>query len=753
MRELAKQRKWVEIIRALSDPTSAALTPEQAGDYKDALSIAIRDTVLEVRDFLSRTHAREAALALLKGGADFNLGQSQILKDMATDGNFKLVTAIANAIATQKKTAAISKEQQTSLASDLKTALSIATNSSSENKEAEEAALALIAADADPGDYPKEHYTTLIEAARLSRLALVKAIVEKKKASAISKEAKAALAKELGVALIENSIMLTKRTDTVPTRIETINYLIEQGADLKTEASRIIKYSSAPHQSILHYAAYTNDLALINILLEHGTQLKTNSKGDTPLGVASRANSWEAFERLLTFDQIFEKNKDEAGNILCELIPALNKTIKEGHLILTVRQNPVITEKIITAIDKLLTAKPNLKIIRGNTALHLAAEVNDLGVVERLLAAGADPYQTNYLEQAAFELSSNWQVIELLLVTKPTTSWLPSAGFSSASSKLSYTKVLLRMLSVPVPQENKFDVLRVAEKLISKGASIQDMSREVGAIFHDHATALHAAVSANNLTLINFLISKNPTAVNVENSYNKAPVVIAAEMGHWDTVKILMKLSSKDTLASLLIFLAEKSFSLEVQEIVNKAIAAGVNFSYQNQYKITPLAQAILSKNKELFQILLTHSNQDIRTDALFRALKEMLDHPLSRRFYAFGADDKKDIEIEENKIIEACEQLIQAGVDTNAYFKISFLNRLTLLHLAVEIYQPKLVYALLKAGANPIAKDERGHVPFVKVRGSYKDRNSRETRAILEPAQEVALAQGSIKEKIKARQ
>ncbi|HYF98076.1 MAG TPA: hypothetical protein VD770_03770, partial [Coxiellaceae bacterium] len=578
--EEAAKNRFCQLAIAITNKKKAAVTDLKA---QAALAQELGEALnnLFYRFSPINEEAKEAALTFIEAGADLKYirerGYGSILVKAAKKQGFDLLATIVS----KEKAAAVTPAEQNALENELGAALYEVVHYSSEV--AQKAAFELIKAGANLDyDYPK--HSLLKPLLEHGSSELIKTVLTKKKTTANSNEAKATLSKLLGIALI--NYVERGGTDNIP-------LLIEYGADVNASDQND---DTALHRAVNKEFFGQDDLKALELLLARGanTTIK-NREGNTPIMTAAKLGAWKAVERLLALC----KDNTEKTQILFEAIKQSHKDESTPPS----SYDKESMEKARLMIDRVLGSGVNLKVVDflGCTALHLAAEANNFELVNTLLAAGVDPHQKNHLKQTALDLSSNWQIIELLLAVKPTTSWIPSV--SSAISKLDYAKVLLRMLSTPVPRENEADVLRVTEKLIAKGASLKnlideyDLTDDYFNYFHgnryrlikSYPTALHAAAAAGNVTLINFLLSKNPAAANaarkidrltVDAPLYKTPVVIAAEMGHWDAVKILMKWSSKDTLASLLIFLAEKAFSPEVQEIANEAITAGANLSY-----------------------------------------------------------------------------------------------------------------------------------------------------------------------------
>jgi ankyrin repeat protein len=146
----------------------------------------------------------------------------------------------------------------------------------------------------------------------------------------------------------------------------------------------------------LHLAASKGDVTLINALLKAGAQVNARGFDDmTPLHYAAKANSEEACRLLL------ENGADRNALNGLSQPPAKLARAWVAHVIQSFIPKfsgagelfDAIAAKDITRVKSLISANPpllNAQNDRGLTALLLAAQKNDLALMQLLLEAGAD---------------------------------------------------------------------------------------------------------------------------------------------------------------------------------------------------------------------------------------------------------------------------------------------------------------------------------------------------------------------------
>src|SRR5215831_8339693 len=247
---------------------------------------------------------------------------------------------------------------------------------------------------------------------------------------------------------------------------------------------------------------------------------------------------------------------------------------------------------------------------------------------------------------------------------------------------------------------------------------------------------LYSAIRANDLSQIKALLDEG-ISVNAEGPDGITPLMVAAETGSQDAMKILIDhkadVDSKNTFGSTALMLsvtdAKKvrllldhgadvnvaarsgrtalivaSFANPSAEVVRMLLAKGANVAVMDQRKVTPLNAATFSNDTATVQLLL-EASADVNTADTFIGLTPLIN--------ASG-----------NRNLEAVKLLLAKGANVNAVSKTEDLPKIqtgtvefggwTPLLMAVPFGPPEIITTLMDAGAKVNVQDYRGFSPLM---------------------------------------
>jgi ankyrin repeat protein len=239
------------------------------------------------------------------------------------------------------------------------------------------------------------------------------------------------------------------------------------------------------------------------------------------------------------------------------------------------------------------------------------------------------------------------------------------------------------------------DKIEIAMLLIQKGN------------FHPSSTALpeslFRAIEKDMLDLVDIILRKDESLVDIESGSDRTPLSLAAENGSEAIVKLLLEaganMESKNTYDQTPLYLA----ALHGREaVVRLLLEAGANMESKNTYERTPLYHAALNGHEVVVKLLL-EAGANLESKDINQHTPLILAAKRGRE--------------------AAVKLLLQAG--TNLESK-DILDQTALSHAAWSGHTA-VIRLLLKAGANPESKDvddrtplflaaERGHEAAVKL-------------------------------------
>ncbi len=197
-------------------------------------------------------------------------------------------------------------------------------------------------------------------------------------------------------------------------------------------------------------------------------------------------------------------------------------------------------------------APSNARAAGGNTPLHYACEMGNIGCVIELLAAGANPHQANNDGMTALHLASTYgrTSVVAFLLAQPNIQVDPiehscnatPLHMASIMGQVEAVKLLVaknaqidaRNNDNATPlflacQEGYPEIVRF---LFENGASLEAPLRDGG-------TPLHVAASNGHLTVVQLLVSKGATIRTMKNN-GATPWYAASQNGHEEVIKFFI---------------------------------------------------------------------------------------------------------------------------------------------------------------------------------------------------------------------
>ena len=168
---------------------------------------------------------------------------------------------------------------------------------------------------------------------------------------------------------------------------DVVSTLLSTGANKNTREAR-------QDWTLVHLAAFTNNVELINILRRHRCDLNALDRdGRTPLHVAAMLGHENAFTQLLDTESIFIGDDDGNTPLHCSANSGSLKMVVSllGHIGLINRQNSAI-----------------------QTALHIASARNHKAIVTKLQHAGADIHKQDATGATALHYAAKHNALDAL---------------------------------------------------------------------------------------------------------------------------------------------------------------------------------------------------------------------------------------------------------------------------------------------------------------------------------------------------
>ena len=437
----------------------------------------------------------------------------------------------------------------------------------------------------------------------------------------------------------------------------------------------------------LHWAAYREDLAAVDLLLEAGADVSVaNGLGATPLWVAAVDGSAAVVERLL-----------RAG-------ADPNVTLPEGETPLMTAARSGSVESVSLLLSS--GADPNAREPRRNqTALMWAAAQGHTAVVRALLDAGAD-------------IDARSKVRQRLLFTSRRQGNQYAQGVEVA--KGGYTPLLFAA---------RHGHVAVAGELLTHGADVNDTAPDGG-------SALLVAVHSGHVGLVEHLLEAGADPNARDAGY--APLHAAVLRGEIEMVRALLAEGADPNVR------LEKGTPLRragMDWAIRPQFVTATPFWLAARYKEPAIMQSLADAGADPLLGTLPHA-VPVKARAggvgppraeggfespLLAAVRGQ--HDRERRFHLDGRFE--DRELEERLALEAVALAIDLGADIEAVDS----GGNTVMHSAASINVIPLVRLLAERGADLEAKNKSGRTPLDAAKAAQERRARRSDTVELGPS------------------
>ena len=363
---------------------------------------------------------------------------------------------------------------------------------------------------------------------------------------------------------------------------EFIKLLIEKGADINTTDEK--------GNTALHLATQNNDLELTKFLIQKGADVNAkDSSKNPPLHYAAMKDN-------IAFMQLLIENGADVNISLEELrhIQYIDEptrfrvAIKTQSLLLWVMKMKGGDQLAKLIIEK--GADINTTDEKGNTALHLATQNNDLELTKFLIQKGADVNAKDSSKNPPLHyaaMKDNIAFMQLLIEN--------GADVNISLEELRHIQYIDGPTRFRVAIKTQSLLLwvmkmkggdQLAKLIIEKGADVKTTKDK------DGETPLHCAVAFNSSELVELLLKKG-AYINAKNHKGKTPLSYAIFNKNTELIKLLLENGAeahvKDIYGNTPI---QKTLKGNFSEEINNLILDHTDFS------IIPY-QAIQSLSKE----------------------------------------------------------------------------------------------------------------------------------------------------------
>ena len=357
------------------------------------------------------------------------------------------------------------------------------------------------------------------------------------------------------------------------------------------------------------------------------------------------------------------------------------------------------------------------------TVLHLMCILGDIEMVEKCLAAGADPKKRDCFGMYPFHLAIVWDHLRLLQNLQPV---MRAFGQSVHTPENSTGLPPVHMAAV-------FNRPRILAWLLEQGADADDKDDFAG-------LPLHKAAYVGSLQCVRLLVEKR-AFVKAEDIDGNTALLLAMMEGHWDVADFLLTnnvtRATWDTVnlagENCLLFAVQRSNKRFTSMFLESREASRALKESCGPYKWSILMRALLEleadEGENVIRLLvdamvqsgidLNHRSLDGKTAAFiatFRGHQKLLEVMASRGLDVLAEDENQNSCLHFSSSLSVVEVLLKAGANVNCKNK----QGNTPLH-AAYCFHPESVDMLISHGASANAKNMQGRKPVecVGIEGS----------------------------------
>lgn len=513
--------------------------------------------------------------------------------------------------------------------------------------------------------------------------------------------------------------------------------------ELKDSLVPIQKYIETKDEygyTILHLAAAKGFVGAVNILLENGANIKAQNQDnktliETPIDIAIKCKRAEVLKALLEYNktlalenQIDIKAKDEYQNTLLHHAVDTDNNVEVIQVLVDngadiEAQNAAGYTPLRRAVSYLGFGSDNVVVLLNNkaevnarnnrreTALHIAAYVDNTKAVEVLIEKNADINAKDNNHKTplhhAVEGCGGENTINILLAqddieadARDKDNCTPFILTAVKNNEIA-CKTLISSSKIDINARDQYDNTALHQAISYDRENIVDILLEakvdVNAISKTREAPLYQAVSSKNINIVKKLLGARDIKLDGLNakSYNQTALHLAVSNNSIEIVKLLVALKEidldeKNYIGTALYIAVEKEYA----EIVKILINAGAKSDVQHIIYGTALHLAVSKGNEKITEILA--SKREALDCTSYNDLKDHFD--AAALHLAVGKGDAKILQI-----------LIDAGAKLDV--KDRYGN--TPLHIAVQKNNLKIIKILANTEKALDEKNNRDETPL----------------------------------------
>ncbi|KAF5895516.1 serine/threonine-protein phosphatase 6 regulatory ankyrin repeat subunit B-like, partial [Clarias magur] len=352
----------------------------------------------------------------------------------------------------------------------------------------------------------------------------------------------------------------------------------------------------------LHVAARFGHTTVVKVLLQKGLHVDaTNKDGLTALHVAVENCKPKVVQILL----------GSGAQVQLRGGKALEMPL---HIAARVKDGEKVAEMLLKSGAEVNTEQEN-----GETAMHIAARHGNLQTVRTLLEEGADLTWTSKAEETPLHVAvrhCHADIVELILeyLTWERRREGAELCVGQANQKGETNLHLAAEIQKDIVHGDDEDVL-IIRTLMEYNADITAATREL------EETPIHYCARIGNVAVLQEMLNNVPssclqTAINKQDKTGRSPLLLAAELGHMEVVRLLLKRNARVDVfdeegKSALHLAAERGH----EEIAHILLSYKAFVNAKTKLGLTPLHLSAQTGSYHLVQLLInTHKAP---TDAL----------------------------------------------------------------------------------------------------------------------------------------